>query len=246
MSTLVDALQALLKIAALLTALGVVFVMAGYLAVQWSLQAEEFEVPDVKGMDLAQATDVLAEHSLIVEVESQRLTDNEVPEGFVLRQNPLAGTAIKRQRGIRLTLSSGRPLRELPMIVGEAVQRSQIALEQQGVEVEYVARVYSDEFPRDRVIAQQLDRTGLPEGAPVPARLLVSLGSRPTAYIMPDLAYRDGDIVRRQLERLGFRVQVRDARTRVPGQPPGTVIYQQPPQGFKVVQGDSIVLEVNH
>lgn len=245
MSALVNTLVSLLKIGAVIAALGVAFVIAGYLGVQWALQAEEFQVPDVKGMELEAARQALASQGLIVEVDPERLVDNEVPEGFVARQNPLAGTAIKRQRGIRLTLSSGRAQRNLPMIVGDAVQRSQIALEQQGVDVEYVAHVYSNEFQRDRVIGQQLVRTGVPEGEPVPARLLVSLGPRPVAYVMPDLAYRDGETVRRLLERFGFRVQVRDAQRRVQGQPPGTIINQIPPQGFKVVQGDSVVLEVN-
>lgn len=245
MSPLVSTLLSLLKIGAVIAALGVAFVVAGYVAVQWSLSAEEFEVPDVKGMELEAARELLAAQGLIVEVDSTRLTDDEVPEGAVLRQNPLAGTAIKRQRGIRLTLSSGKPRRDLPMIAGDAVQRAQIALEQSEVVVEYVARAHSSEFARDQVIAQQPSATDLPEGERVATRLLVSNGPLPRAYVMPDLVYRDGETMRRQLERLGFRVQVREAPSRLPGQPPGTILTHEPSPGFKVVQGDSIVLSVN-
>lgn len=245
MSSLASTLVSLLKIGAVIVALGIAFVVAGYASVQWSLSAEEFEVPDVKGMELEDARELLAAQGLIVEVEAARLTDDEVPEGDVLRQNPLAGTAIKRQRGIRLTLSSGKPRRDLPMIAGDAVQRAQIALEQNEVVVEYVARVNSSEFGRDQVIAQQPSATDLPEGQAVAARLLVSNGPRPLAYVMPDLVYRDGETMRRQLERLGFRVQVRQAQSRLPGQPPGTILTHQPSPGFKVVQGDLIVLNVN-
>jgi serine/threonine-protein kinase len=245
MSSFLQAILSLLKVGALLAVLGVLFVVSGYLAVQWSLSAEEFEVPDVKGMELAAATDLLAAQGLIVEVDRSRLTDTEVPEGHVLRQNPLAGTAIKRQRGIRLTLSAGKPRRDLPMVVGDSLQRAQIALEQREVDVEYVARVHSREFARDRVIGQQPNSTAQPEGTEVPVRLLVSLGPRPTAYLMPDLYYRDGETVRRQLERLGFRVQLREAERRVSGQPPGTILMHRPSPGFKVVQGDLIVLDVN-
>ncbi|MGD8817023.1 MAG: PASTA domain-containing protein, partial [Acidobacteriota bacterium] len=81
MSSFTTTILSLLKIAIVVMLLGVVFVIAGYLGVSWSLGAEEFEVPDVKGMEVAQATDVLSSQGLIVEVDPQRLTDNEVPEG---------------------------------------------------------------------------------------------------------------------------------------------------------------------
>lgn len=245
MSSFVSTILSLLKIGAVIAALGVAFVVAGYMAVGWSLSADEFEVPDVKGMELDEAHELLAAQGLIVEVDQQKLTDQEVPEGHIVRQNPLAGTAIKRQRGIRLTLSAGKPLREMPMVVGDALQRAQIALQQRDVGVEFVARVHSGEFAKDQVIAQQPNNTELPDGTTVPVRLLVSQGPRPRAYVMPDLVYRDSDTVQRWLERYGFRVQVRDALTRVPGQPPGTIVTHQPSLGFKVVQGDTIVLNVN-
>jgi len=245
MSSFTTTIASLLKIAVVLGVLGVMFVLAGYLGVQWALSAEEFDVPDVKGMELAQASDLLAAQGLIVEVEPAPLTDNNVPAGHVLRQNPLAGTAIKRQRGIRLTLSSGRPQRNLPLTVGDALQRAQIALEQQDMVVEYIARVHSDEFAKDQVIGQQPNRTELPEGEVVPARLLVSDGPRPRAYVMPDLLYSDAEAVQRQLEQLGFRVRVREADQRVPGQPPGTILRHFPAIGSKVVQGDTIDLTVN-
>jgi len=245
MSSFSSTVVSLLKIGTVLAVFGVVFVVAGYMGVQWALSAEEFQVPDVKGMDLAQANDVLAAQGLIVEVDPTRLTDNDVAEGHVLRQNPLAGTAIKRQRGIRLTLSRGKPQRNLPMIVGDALQRAQIALEQQDVGVEYIARVYSQEFAKDQVIGQQPNSTELPEGTTVPARLLVSLGPQPRAYVMPDLVYRNGDVLKAQLEDMGFRVQIRESQRRVPGQPPGTIVTHQPSLGFKVQEGDTIVLNVN-
>lgn len=245
MSSFVSTFVSLLKIGAVLAVFGLVFVVSGYLGVQWALSAEEFKVPDVKGMELAQASDLLAAQGLIVEVDAVPLTDHDVPAGHVLRQNPLSGTAIKRQRGIRLTLSLGMPRRVLPMVVGDALRRAQIALEQQDVDVEYVARVYSNEFGKDQVIGQQPNSTDLPEGTVVPARLLVSLGPEPRTYLMPDLVYRNADGLQEQLERLGFRVLVRRVQRPVPGQPPGTIVAHQPPLGFAVREGDTIVLQVN-
>ena len=245
MSSLLSTLLALLKIGVVLALLLTMFITSGYLGVQWALSAEEFDVPDVRGMELIEATELLASQGLIVEVEAQKLTDDTIPEGHVLAQNPLAGTAIKRQRGIRLRVSSGLPRRQLPMTVGDALRRATIALEQNQVGVEYVARVFSNEFGKDRVIGQRPNSTELPPGAVVPARLLVSLGAAPRKYVMPDLTYRNADQLEPRLEEMGFRVQIREAENRVPGQPPRTIIRHEPSPGFAVREGDLIVLRVN-
>ena len=126
MSGFLSTLLSLLKIGLLLGFLGTLFVFSGYLGVQWALSAEEFDVPDVKGMELDEALDVLTRNGLIVDIDPDQLTDQVVPQGHVLMQNPLAGTAIKRQRSIRLTLSSGSPPRVVPMTVGNALQHAQI------------------------------------------------------------------------------------------------------------------------
>jgi len=245
MSGFLSTSLSLLKIVFALGFLGVLFIVSGYLAVMWSLSSEEFQMPDVVGLPLAAAQDILTANGLLVEVDEGKLTDDVIPEGHVLRQNPLAGTAIKRQRGIRLTMSSGLPKRELPMIVGDALPRATIALEQQDVGVEYVSRVYSTEFGKDMVIAQQPSSTELREGVTVPARLLVSLGPPPRKYVMPDLLYRNADVVRDYLERLGFRVQVRPPDQLDAAQPLGTILLQNPPLGFAVQTGDLIQLVVN-
>ena len=243
MSSFFSTLLSLLKIVCAVALFGVVFIASGYLAVYWALSAEEFEVPDVVGRPLGDAERILTQRGLLVEVEEVSLADDDVPEGHVLRQNPPAGTAIKRQRGIQLTLSSGVRLAVLPVTVGNALPRAQIALEQKNVGVEYVARVHSWEFEKDRVIAQQPDSAELPRGTTVPARLLVSLGPPPRIYVMPDLVYRSEDEVVPFLEKLGFRVQTLPQPTR--GQPQGTIVRHEPSIGFPVREGDLIVLRVN-
>ncbi len=245
MSGFLSTSLSLLKIACVFAFWGMLFVVGGYVAVMWSLGAEEFDMPDVVGLPLVAAQDILTASGLLVEVDEGQLTDDAIPAGHVLRQNPLAGTAIKRRRGIRLTLSSGLPKRLLPLVVGDALPRAKIALEQQEVGVEYVSRVYSTEFDKDLVIAQQPNSTELPEGVTVPVRLLVSLGPPPKKYIMPDLVYRNVGEVREYLETMGFRIQERPPNRLDAGQPLGTILRQNPPLGFAVHEGDLIQLVVN-
>lgn len=245
MSGFLSTLLSLLKIGLVLGVLGTLFVISGYIGVQWALNAEEFDVPDVEGMELDEAMGLLAQNGLLVDIDPDWLTDPDVPRGHVLMQNPLAGTAIKRQRGIQLTLSSGPPRRAVPMTVGNALRHAQISLQQQNVGVEYVARVYSSEFAKDQVIAQQPTTTDLLEGEVVAARLLVSLGPQPTKYVMPDLAYRSVGEIRMQLERLGFRVRVRNHGAVVRGLSAETIIRHVPSAGFPITMGEPIILYRN-
>ena len=245
MSGFLSTLLSLLKIGVVLGILGTLFIVGGYIGVQWALSAEEFDVPDVKGMEVGDAMDLLAQSGLIVDIDTEQLTDDDIPFGHVVMQNPLAGTAIKRQRGIHLILSSGPPRRNVPLTVGNALQHAQISLQQQNVGVEYVARVHSDEFARDQIIAQQPTTTDLPEGEVVDARLLVSLGPEPTKYIMPDLAYRDVGEIQAQLERLGFQVRVRGHGVVVRGRSADTIIRHEPSAGFPISVGEPIILYQN-
>ena len=245
MTKILPTIVSLLKIGLVIAFLGTLFVTGGYIGVQWALSAEEFDVPDVKGMELNNAMDLLAQNLLIVDIDPERLTDDNVPFGNVLMQNPLAGTAIKRERGIRLTLSSGPPRRSVPMTVGNALQHAQISLQQQNVGIEYVARVYSSGFAKDQVIAQQPTTTDLPEGEIVNARLLVSLGPLPKKYVMPDLAYRSSEGIQVQLESFGFQVRVRNHGTVVRGLSSDTIIRHVPSPGFPILTGEPITLYRN-
>ncbi len=245
MSGFLSTSLSLLKIGFVLGVLGTVFVISGYLGVQWALSAEEFDVPDVKGMELSNAMDLLAESGLIVDVDADQLTDDVIPLGHVLMQNPFAGTAIKRQRAVQLTLSSGPPRRNVPLTVGNALPHARISLQQQNVGVEYIARVYSDEYAKDQVIAQQPRITEIPAGETVDARLLVSRGPQPTKYVMPDLTYRNANEMETRLEALGFQVRVRDHGAVVRGLAADIIIRHVPSPGFPISVGQPITLYRN-
>jgi serine/threonine-protein kinase len=244
MSRFTSAIVALFKIAVVLGSMGVLFGIGGYVAVLMALSGEEIEVPDVVGMPMEEARGVLTATGLVVELDDLELSDQEIPQGHILRQNPPAGTSIKRQRGITLTLSSGVPHVYVPDTAGDIFTRAQIALRQQEVEIDYIARVHSREFVEDRVIAQQPDISEVEPGTTIPARLLVSLGPPPSTYVMPELIGRSVDQVRLFLDSHGFRLAPIRQRND-PGVPPGTVINQQPSPGFRVSTGDVITLVVS-
>jgi beta-lactam-binding protein with PASTA domain len=244
MSRSLSAIFALVKIAAVLGLAGVLFGVGGYVAVLMALSGEEIQVPDVVGMPSEDAESLLVASGLVVELDDIEFSDEDIPRGHVLRQNPPSGTSIKRQRGITLTLSSGLAHVYVPDTAGDIFTRAQIALQQQDVEIDYIARVNSREYAEDRVIAQQPDISEVEPGSTISARLLVSLGPPPTVYVMPELIGHPVDQVRPFLESHGFRLApVRERSDQ--GVPPGTVINQQPSPGFQVTVGDVITLVVS-
>lgn len=244
MSRSISVILALLKIAAVVAFAGVIFGIGGYVAVLMALSGEQVRVPDVVGMPSEEARGMLTASGLVVELDDIEFSDQEIPVGHVLRQNPPAGTSVKRQRGITLTLSSGLAHVYVPDTAGDVFTRAQIALQQQDVEIDYIARVHSREYPEDRVIAQQPDISEVEPGSTIPARLLVSLGPPPKVYLMPELIGQPVDQVRSFLESHGFRLAPVRERSD-PGVPPGTVINQQPSSGFQVTAGDVITLVVS-
>lgn len=202
-------------------------------------------VPDLVGMSVEEAEAALAEHGMTAEVDDDVLPLDDIPAHHVAQQNPGAGTALKRVRVVRLMLSSGPPLLELPSLVGDSRSRALIALQQQELEVDFVAVAPSYTVPRDTIIAQQPEPGDLEVGSTAPLRLLSSLGPPVRHYVMVDLVGRPVAIVRPYLESLGFRVSEGPNRRLVANVAPGTIVSHTPRPGFKIAEGGQIVLQVS-
>lgn len=236
-------LLSLVRVLGVLAVFALLFVGSGYLAVRWALGGEEVQVPDLMGLPVEEAEEIVERHGLEAERDDLRLPDPEVPSDHVVRQSPLPGTPVKRQHGVRLTLSSGPPPLVLPETAGDVFTRAEIALQQHDVTVEYVARAHSAEVPESRVISQEPSSAELEPGQPAVVRLLVSMGPQPRRFVMPDLIGQPLEPVEAFLRRHGFRVG--EPRRR-PSQsvPPGTVVGQRPAAGYQVTEGALVELEV--
>ncbi|GAA5161996.1 Stk1 family PASTA domain-containing Ser/Thr kinase [Ornithinimicrobium tianjinense] len=92
------------------------------------------DVPDVRGRTQEEATAALQQAQLTVEVAPDRVFDDAVPEGSVVSQDPGPGQA---QRGttVRIVISKGPELVEVPDVVGRQFDRAAEELTQLGLEV---------------------------------------------------------------------------------------------------------------
>ncbi|WP_405460287.1 Stk1 family PASTA domain-containing Ser/Thr kinase [Streptomyces sp. NBC_00101] len=92
------------------------------------------EVPDVSGLSVEDATAALEEEGLKAEVEPGRVESSQVA-GDVDRQAPDAGAEAAEGDTVRLTVSKGPPMVEVPDVTGKDVDEARELLEDAGFEV---------------------------------------------------------------------------------------------------------------
>ena len=142
------------KLLLLVGALATTFVVFAILAARVAVRARDVTVPDLVGRPVGEATALAASLELHLNVEGQRRPDLKVPSGHVLGQEPPPGSQARRQRSIRVWLSSGPRIARAPALVGESQRAAEIRLVQEGLVGGSVAEIRSDLYPPDVVVAQ--------------------------------------------------------------------------------------------
>lgn len=220
---------------------GGAFVLSFYMAMKVEMSASEVVVPDLRGLALEEAAQVVDPLALVLDVVDRR-NDPAVPSGRVLQQQPASGSRVRRGRKVKLVLSLGGRVLTVPELVGKADRAIEIELRRDGFGLGDEARVPSRELPAGRVLAQVP-----PEGSPgVPntrVHRLVSDGPPEMAWVMPDLTGLSRQVAERWIDRAGFR---RSPVRRVPvrGRSPDTVVGQSPLAGYPIRRNDIVALTV--
>jgi eukaryotic-like serine/threonine-protein kinase len=205
-----------------------------------ALWARDVQVPSLVGRTVNEATATLADRDLALRVEENQRPDDKIEAGKVMQQEPEAGITSRRQRTVRVWISSGPKRTIVPPLVGQNERAAQARLVQDGVSVSSVSEFRSAEYPADVVVAQDPAATSrAPE-----VSILLNRGEMSTTYVMPDVIGVDGDRAAETLRRQGFRVSIVGTQP-YPGVPPGIVVRQQPAGGFRVGASDAISLEVS-
>lgn len=228
------------KLLLLGSALLFTYVLFAAAAMRVALKTREVVVPALGGKTVNEATALLSEAGLNLKVEEGRRVDPTVPAGQILLQEPQADARTRRQRSVKVWVSSGPRSTIVPALIGESERTAQLRLQQEGIELAGMAEVRSAEYPAGAVIAQT---PGPASNAPRVA-LLVNRGEHGATYVMPDLIGVNGDRAADLLRTRGFRVAVVGDHP-YPGVPGGVVIRQNPQAGFQIAPGEPISLEVS-
>lgn len=201
---------------------------------------EEVEVPDVVGLSHSQAEATLAEEGLSGIVESERF-DSQIPEGFVVAQDPLPQTLVKEGRTVGLVLSRGPEMVEVPYLDGVALDLAESVLRRAGLGVGRVDTVASPEVPPGHVVSSDP-----PGGEMLPRGSRITLSVRRSEvprFQMPDL--RGFRLAQAQVIVLEHGLALGDVRYVFrPSEPEGVVLMQVPEAGSSVSAGDTVELAI--
>lgn len=210
---------------------GTVFALSFYFAMRVEMRSTEVRVPDLAGLTMEEAAGRVDPQGLNLQVVDQR-HDPAVASGRVLQQTPPADSSVRRGRKVKLILSLGGRVLEVPDLVGQASRAVEIELRQEGFIPGDEARVPSGRFDSGKVMAQ-VPPAETPAIPNTRVHRLVSGGPATSVWVMPDLtglSRADAEAwIARSMFRRGAVRQVTMA-TRAAG----VVVGQQPLAGYPV------------
>ncbi len=221
-------------------ALTATYLVSATVAMRVALKAREVPVPPLIGRTVPYATELLTENSLALQVEEDRRMHPSIEAGQIMAQEPNSGLTLRRQRNVKVWISSGPRADTVPTLIGETPQSAQARLAQDSLNLNGVSEIRSSLYPTGAIVAQD----PLPDSPGSSVSVLVNRGELGAAYVMPDLIGINGSRTAEILRSTGLRVTIVGDHP-YPGVPSGIILRQHPPAGFQIRPGESISLEVS-
>lgn len=188
---------------------------------------------------------------VVADVEKLELTlkmigevpDTSVAKGRIAMQKPRAGDQVKPGRTIQIWVSEGIQAVGSVHLTGVSYRQAELELGQKNLLIGEHSRSYSKNAQNDMIINTDPPLTEeLFPGETLD--LLVSLGERPTTYIMPNIVGKQFADVKRNLQQFGLIVP--EPRYKYnPQAMVGQVLGQEPEPGNAIQKGATVYLEVN-
>ncbi|MFH2219927.1 MAG: PASTA domain-containing protein [Pseudomonadota bacterium] len=231
------------KIAALFIVLILIIGASGYLTLTLIIKSEDtVVVPDLIGKDVVSVLKMLTDLGLNIKVKGSEYSA-EFPENHVLFQEPEPGAEIKKARDVRIILSKGTKTVFTPNLAGVSIQQARIILEENGLRQGQVSSTFSKAIENGDILAQfPSPGAVIPRGRTVD--LLVSLGDRPRAYMMPDLAGLSMDEAILLIENSHLTLgKVQSLFHK--GMPKDVIAGQEPFSGARVLEGNAVDIVLN-
>ncbi|MDG9716219.1 Stk1 family PASTA domain-containing Ser/Thr kinase [Streptomyces sp. DH24] len=206
----------------------------------WYINSGQFtKVPPLLTKTEAQARDRLEEAGLDVGTVRHAYSDT-VKRGTVISTDPEAGSRIRQNDSVALTISDGPKNVKVPDLAGYRLDKARAVLKQDGLEPGMVTRGFSDDVPRGFVISTApVTNTTVRAGSAV--ALSVSKGS---PIDVPDVTGDDLDDARAELTEAGLKVKIAAERVNS-AYDKGRVARQTPAPDSRAAEGDTVTLTVS-
>ena len=227
--------------------LGLAFVfvtgISAYLTLVLIIKSEDTViVPSLEGKDVVYALELLTELELNTKVKGSEYTA-DIPKNYVVFQEPQAGAEIKKGRDVKIILSKGPQTVSMPNLLDLSVQQSSIILEEYGICQGEVSRTYHKKVDKDHIITQVPSQgTMISRGGCVD--LLISLGTQPEAFKMPDLIGLNIEDAVQSIESVKLVIgEIKSSHHK--NKPRDIIVKQAPVSGYRVIAASLVSLSIN-
>lgn len=217
------------------------FLTGAFLAYGKFWSSSEISVPDVTGKQLDIARTIIINQNLRVTIAEA--FNDKVPSGYVISQNPEAGSIVKEQRSITLVISKGTEINVVPELRGLTRRDAELQLKNAGLLLGRVDEQYSNDTPSDTVISQS-PRPTAQVNKNTAVDLIISKGPSPKKLILPDFRGMPLSAVSTQIDSLKLKLGT-------PNEAPsdkyqaGVISAQNPPPGTEIMEGSTVDITVS-
>lgn len=230
---------ALATAVSLLAAYGAVALAAAFITIRVTARGSSATVPQLAGLDMAQVRQTLAGRGLEYIVTGEEWSEQQ-PSGVVISQTPAPNARVKRGRRVRLTISRGSEIIQMPQLRDMPLDGAEFTLRQLGLELARTAATPAGS-PKRTVLAQDP-----PPGERVPrgraVHLLLSDGPAPLSFMIPRVVGLPTRDALSRLRETGLRI-AEVAYESTTAFADGAVFAQDPPGGFRTMAGEEVHLK---
>src|ERR1700688_3085892 len=176
-------LEELGQMALLIFVLASAAFLSAITAMRIAIHGRETTMPNLVGINVAQANSVLRSRGLVLKVADHIYSD--LPINVVVRQTPTAGLLMKQSQQAHVVLSLGQRQLQIPLLETHSLRASRIELLRNSLQLGEVSTLTLPYDAPDSVVLQN-PRPGA--GAATPrVDVLVAQNSREISYVMPYL-----------------------------------------------------------
>lgn len=161
-----------------------IFGIIGFTILKDKFSIKEVEVPNITNMSFEDAKDELNDVGLYIEENGFRYS-NVIQKGYVIEQSEEAGDLLKEGFTIKVVISRGKNMVEMPNLLQKDIDEAQIILDNKELvvgDIEYVA----NDLPKGYIISQSPIAGEEVEVGQV-IDLIISQGNSLDEYLMPSL-----------------------------------------------------------
>ncbi|MFA3781926.1 PASTA domain-containing protein [Melioribacteraceae bacterium 4301-Me] len=214
----------------------VILVILDDIVMPYYVSGKIYTVPNVVGLNKNVAITKLKELNLNPIIQSARY-DEKYSKDEVIFQKPFAGTLVKANRRIYLTISGGEPQIQMPLLVNKSLRDAKITLERIGLKLGKVDSVTS-ELPVNTIVEQQYpEGKSLSKGDSVNVKISIgpNLGMIRVPNILGKSLEEAARILKQNSLKVGKTTYIYSSTLL-----PNTVVDQQPSESTLVSVGDSV------